>query len=196
VEIVFWIVINVLVGYAIGKAKDSVAGSIVLSVLLGPIGWIIALLLSGDVRRCPFCAENTRRAATVCKHCGRDLPPLVAARSATPAKSAAPSPPTTPRLRISGAVLSAILVALGIIAVIMWLRTSVVESERAEKTLKNQMNRTDAYLRAVNKVYVTAPPHNPALTAASSPSSTTLPRLSSEIASGSAPASAEYRHNC
>lgn len=27
-------------------------------------------------RKCPFCAEYIKREAKVCKHCGRDVPPL------------------------------------------------------------------------------------------------------------------------
>jgi len=30
----------------------------------------------GDVRTCPFCAEQIKRAAIVCRYCGRDVPAL------------------------------------------------------------------------------------------------------------------------
>ena len=40
VLIVFWvIVVNPLVGYAIGERKGNVATGIILGLLLGPIGW-------------------------------------------------------------------------------------------------------------------------------------------------------------
>lgn len=32
-----------------------------------------------DVRACPFCAEEIKAAAIVCKHCGRDVPQVLAA---------------------------------------------------------------------------------------------------------------------
>lgn len=62
------------------------------------IGWVIALAMAmageskagpggttsrtrggttavvSDTRACPFCAEDIRNAAIVCKHCGRDVP--------------------------------------------------------------------------------------------------------------------------
>lgn len=29
---------------------------------------------TGSIKKCPFCAENIKAEAVVCKHCGRDLP--------------------------------------------------------------------------------------------------------------------------
>lgn len=34
---------------------------------------------AADERTCPFCAEQIKRAALVCKHCGRDVPQQAAA---------------------------------------------------------------------------------------------------------------------
>ncbi len=61
-----WLIINCLVGYGIGKQKDAVVSSILVCLLLGPIGWLLAMVWPGNVRVCPFCAENTRREANVC----------------------------------------------------------------------------------------------------------------------------------
>lgn len=33
-------------------------------------------LKQGNLRKCPFCSELIKRDAIVCKHCGRELPPL------------------------------------------------------------------------------------------------------------------------
>jgi hypothetical protein len=73
-SIILWIGINALIGYAIGKSKNAIADCVALSVILGPIGWLVALAIKGQVRKCPFCAELVRPEANVCKHCGRDLP--------------------------------------------------------------------------------------------------------------------------
>jgi hypothetical protein len=51
--------------------------------------------------------------------------------------------------------LGAILAAAAIIAVIVCLRTGIVEHERVEKAFNEQMERSDAYLRAVKRVYST-----------------------------------------
>jgi hypothetical protein len=73
--VIFWCGVNAIIGYLIGKAKNEVGGAIVLSILLGPIGWLIAALSRGHLRKCPFCAEQVKPEATVCKHCGSKLPP-------------------------------------------------------------------------------------------------------------------------
>lgn len=67
---------------AIASAKNRPGcGWAVLGCLLGPI----ALLTVGfmpklpdpteKTRKCPFCAEDIKPEAVVCKHCGRDVPP-------------------------------------------------------------------------------------------------------------------------
>jgi len=33
-------------------------------------------IAGGSMRRCPFCAELVKSEAIVCKHCGKDLPPM------------------------------------------------------------------------------------------------------------------------
>ena len=33
--------------------------------------------MSSDIKQCPFCAEDIKKAAIVCKHCGRDLPTAI-----------------------------------------------------------------------------------------------------------------------
>jgi hypothetical protein len=59
--IVFWVIVNTLVGYAIGKRRNDVAGSVILSILLGPIGWLIAAisgnLIKPNVKVCRYCGE-------------------------------------------------------------------------------------------------------------------------------------------
>ena len=76
VLIVFWVVVvNPLVGYAIGERKGNVATGIILGLLLGPIGWLVTAMCFSNLRKCPFCSEDIKPDAKVCRYCGRDLPP-------------------------------------------------------------------------------------------------------------------------
>lgn len=70
----FWLLVNVAVGYAIGKERNNVGTSVFISVLLGPVGWIIAFISKEGLRKCPFCSESIKPDAKVCRYCGRELP--------------------------------------------------------------------------------------------------------------------------
>lgn len=73
-SVIGWIGINGVVGYAIGKSKNEIGECVALSIVLGPIGWLIAALSKGNIRKCPFCSEDIKPDAKVCRYCGRDLP--------------------------------------------------------------------------------------------------------------------------
>ena len=100
---VFWAVVGGLVGYAIGNGKGRGTEGFWLGFLLGFIGWIIVALMApsaeyeqqraaiaglvsaaasgvvaagpGTTRACPWCAEQIRGEARVCRFCGRDVEP-------------------------------------------------------------------------------------------------------------------------
>jgi hypothetical protein len=73
---VFWIGVNAIIGYVIGKSKNDISGCGMLSVILGPIGWMISFAIKGNVRKCPFCAEQIKSEANVCRYCGREVTPI------------------------------------------------------------------------------------------------------------------------
>jgi hypothetical protein len=97
--VILWIGINAIIGYAIGKPKNAISDCVVACIILGPIGWLIALAIKGQVRECPFCAEQIKTDAKVCRYCGRDLPPENVGAASAPRTSvkSQPSNPPDPR---------------------------------------------------------------------------------------------------
>lgn len=93
VWLIVWIICGVL-GGIIGSSKGRQGLGFGLGFLLGPIGLIIIAVMSEDKeaiseiaiasnqeRKCPFCAESIKIEAKVCKHCGRDVPPVPSAKA-------------------------------------------------------------------------------------------------------------------
>jgi uncharacterized membrane protein YeaQ/YmgE (transglycosylase-associated protein family)/RNA polymerase subunit RPABC4/transcription elongation factor Spt4 len=85
--VIAWFVCG-LIAAAISEEKGhSAVAGFFLGLLLGPVGVIVAAVISregavleqravnsGQMRRCPYCAELVRPQATVCRYCGRDIP--------------------------------------------------------------------------------------------------------------------------
>src|SRR5215510_9361561 len=72
--VIFWLVVGMVVGAAIGNTRGRSGEGLFLGLLLGPIGWIIVLCLPREGRRCPFCLGVVPDRAVKCLHCSSDLP--------------------------------------------------------------------------------------------------------------------------
>lgn len=69
---VFWIgviLINGLIGAAIGQRKGRPVGGFILGAIVGPIGWLL-VAFGGTGAKCPSCRGDVPRDATRCMHCG------------------------------------------------------------------------------------------------------------------------------
>jgi hypothetical protein len=76
----FWPLLGALIGISAGMKRGfNLVGSAIGGILLGPLAFLM-FFMSGLVSRseqrvqCPFCAEFIRPEASVCKHCGKDVP--------------------------------------------------------------------------------------------------------------------------
>lgn len=77
------------VGYMIGRGRGRGPEGFALGAFFGPIGWIIAAVLSEKGAKCPACLGVVPAAAIRCKHCGSDLG-KTSPSAPTPAPAAAP----------------------------------------------------------------------------------------------------------
>lgn len=84
-----WLLTGVAAAIVMHNKGRSGCGGFALGFLLGPLGLVVALVLSEDhrevehkalqtskYRKCPHCAEPIRPEARTCRFCGSDVVPL------------------------------------------------------------------------------------------------------------------------
>jgi hypothetical protein len=62
--------LGALIGLWLGSRRGQPIGGCLVSLLLGPLGWVLILMSSDSRRRpCPACKELIVKDAVICPHC-------------------------------------------------------------------------------------------------------------------------------
>lgn len=96
----FYVAIFAGVGGLIGWRKKQVVSGIVWGGLLGPVGWLVTLLLPSRGPKCPLCGGAlANEIVPKCRHCGSDIDPEVFGTKKKSGPSGAGMRPPGKRLR-------------------------------------------------------------------------------------------------
>jgi len=72
--LIFWILCGVIAAMIAAGKGSHPAGYAILGFILGPIGIIMALLMSGET--CAFCGKRISKDASICPYCQHQLKPI------------------------------------------------------------------------------------------------------------------------
>jgi len=77
--VLLWIVLSIIPAVIASKKGRSGIGWFFLALFISPLlAGIIAAAIGpvegGNIRKCPFCSEMVKSDASVCRHCGKELP--------------------------------------------------------------------------------------------------------------------------
>ena len=122
--VVVWIIVHGVIGYCIGKRKAQTVLGILVSVLFGPVGWVLAALLPNLQRKCPSCAEPIDDAADICPRCQSNVSQSLVA----------------PRQRLSVRRVALVAIAVAVLAIVLYL----MDPERVQNRTADAPQPNDA----------------------------------------------------
>lgn len=69
--LMLWVFCGVIAAIIAAQKGSSGCGFAILGFLLGPIGIILAILISGQ--QCPYCKKRISKNAKICPFCNKEL---------------------------------------------------------------------------------------------------------------------------